>query len=113
MAAQKGCSLLAPQAESVGEASALTGTSEFRSVSYLNTPPRKVGHSQDASGSSSAGLCCGISLASTKEVIDSNTGLLLVVASEGFFAFMNLSVKFLNRIDPPVPTLEVCFFSLP
>lgn len=47
-------------------------------------------------------------MASTKEVINNNTGLLLVVASEVFYASMGVSVKFLNDIDPPVPTLEVC-----
>ena len=36
-----------------------------------------------------------------------NTGLLLVVASQFFFAVVNLAVKTLNSLDPPVPVLEV------
>ena len=37
-----------------------------------------------------------------------NTGLLLVVASQVFFSLMNVAVKMLNSIDPPVTVLEVC-----
>ena len=44
-----------------------------------------------------------------REVLDSNTGLLLVTASEAFVSLMHVAVKTLNGIDPPVPTLEVCF----
>lgn len=40
-------------------------------------------------------------------IIDSNTGLLLVAASQFFFSVMNLAVKKLNSIDLPVPALEV------
>lgn len=36
-----------------------------------------------------------------------NTGLLLVTASQVFLSLMNVAVKKLNGIDPPVPTLEV------
>ncbi|KAF4621973.1 hypothetical protein D9613_009250 [Agrocybe pediades] len=36
-----------------------------------------------------------------------NTGLLLVAASQAFFSLMNVAVKKLNSIDPPVPTLEL------
>ena len=39
--------------------------------------------------------------------IDENSGLLLVAASQFFFSGMNLSVKLLNGLDEPVPTLEV------
>jgi len=39
--------------------------------------------------------------------VDKNTGLLLVAASQFFFSGMNLSVKLLNGLDEPVPTLEV------
>lgn len=44
-----------------------------------------------------------------REVLDSNTGLLLVAASQAFLSLVNVAVKKLNGIDPPVPTLEVCF----
>ncbi|KAH8113036.1 DUF6-domain-containing protein [Phellopilus nigrolimitatus] len=36
-----------------------------------------------------------------------NVGLLLVAASQAFFALMNVAVKKLNTLDPPVPTLEL------
>ena len=39
--------------------------------------------------------------------VDKNSGLLLVAASQFFFSGMNLSVKLLNGLDEPVPTLEV------
>jgi hypothetical protein len=40
--------------------------------------------------------------------IDNNTGIFFVVASQFFYTAMNVTVKFLNRVDEPVPTLEVC-----
>ena len=40
--------------------------------------------------------------------LDKNTGLLLVAASQFFFSWMNISVKWLNSLDEPIPTLEVC-----
>jgi hypothetical protein len=40
--------------------------------------------------------------------IDRNAGMLLVVAAQFFFSAMNISVKFLNSLDEPVPTFEVC-----
>ena len=40
--------------------------------------------------------------------IDNNAGMFFVVASQFFFSAMNVSVKFLNKLDEPVPTLEVC-----
>jgi hypothetical protein len=43
------------------------------------------------------------------EFAASNTGLLLVAASQFFFSLMNLAVKELTTIDPPVPALEVFF----
>ena len=50
--------------------------------------------------------------------VDKNTGFLLMATSQFFFSGMNLSVKLLNGLDEPVPTLEVSvrppvvFFSL-
>ena len=40
--------------------------------------------------------------------MDKNTGLLLVAASQFFFSGINISVKWLNSLDEPIPTLEVC-----
>lgn len=41
--------------------------------------------------------------------VANNTGLLLVTASQAFFALMNVAVKKLNSLDPPVPALELIF----
>jgi hypothetical protein len=43
----------------------------------------------------------------TKDVYRRNVGLSLIVGAQGFFALMNLAVKKLNSIDPPVSALEV------
>ncbi|THH03429.1 hypothetical protein EW145_g6262 [Phellinidium pouzarii] len=40
-------------------------------------------------------------------IVKANAGLLLVAASQAFFALMNVAVKKLNSLDPPVPTLEL------
>ena len=50
-------------------------------------------------------------LASAKDVVQRNTGLLLFVTSQAFFTSMNLAVKILNTIDPPITALEVCLLS--
>jgi hypothetical protein len=42
------------------------------------------------------------------ETFDRNTGLLLVAASQAFFSLMNVAVKILDSVDPPMPTLQVC-----
>ena len=39
--------------------------------------------------------------------IAENAGLLLVICAEFVFASMDLSVKLLETLDPPTPTLEV------
>jgi hypothetical protein len=39
--------------------------------------------------------------------VAANTGLLLVVVSMAFYATMNVAVKTLNSLDPPVPPLEL------
>jgi hypothetical protein len=41
------------------------------------------------------------------EIVARNTGLLLVAASQLFVAIVNMAVKVLDMIDPPVPALEV------
>ena len=47
-------------------------------------------------------------LASAKDVVQRNTGLLLFIVSQVFVTLMSLTVKILNTIDPPVTVLEVC-----
>ncbi|KAF8634363.1 hypothetical protein AX14_010664, partial [Amanita brunnescens Koide BX004] len=42
-----------------------------------------------------------------RSLIQSNAGLLLVVASEVFFAFMNVSVKVLTTGESEVPVFEI------
>jgi hypothetical protein len=39
----------------------------------------------------------------------SNFGLMLIIAAQVFFAIINLLVKKLHTIDPPVGTLQVAF----
>ena len=40
--------------------------------------------------------------------LDNNSGLLLVAAAQFFFSAMGIAIKWLNSLDDPVPTLEVC-----
>ncbi|KAF6756642.1 drug/metabolite transporter superfamily [Ephemerocybe angulata] len=47
--------------------------------------------------------------AAMKTALEGNTGLLLVAASQAFFSLMNVSVKTLNSIDPPVSALQLIF----
>ncbi|KAH6904971.1 DUF6-domain-containing protein [Coprinopsis sp. MPI-PUGE-AT-0042] len=42
-----------------------------------------------------------------KAVVKRNAGLLLVAASQAFFSLMNVAVKKLNTIDPPVTALQL------
>jgi hypothetical protein len=44
---------------------------------------------------------------SMRSFVADNAGLLLVALSQFFFALMNVMVKKLNALDPPVPPLEV------
>ncbi|THU85016.1 drug/metabolite transporter superfamily [Dendrothele bispora CBS 962.96] len=41
------------------------------------------------------------------DLLKKNHGLLLIVASQLFLSVVNIAVKKLNSIDPPVPTLEL------
>ncbi|RPD56854.1 hypothetical protein L226DRAFT_513609 [Lentinus tigrinus ALCF2SS1-7] len=41
------------------------------------------------------------------EVVENNVGLLLVASSQLFFSLMNVGVKTLNSLDPPVPAMEL------
>lgn len=45
----------------------------------------------------------------TKEVVKNNLGMLLVASAQLFFSLMNVWVKKLNSLDPPVPAFEVSF----
>ena len=45
---------------------------------------------------------------SRSSFLNDNSGLLLVAASGFFFSAMGIAVKWLNSLDNPVPTLEVC-----
>ena len=42
-----------------------------------------------------------------REVVAGNIGLMLVAASQLFFSLMNVGVKKLNSLDPPVHAVEV------
>lgn len=46
-------------------------------------------------------------LGKAKTTVKNNVGLLLVAGSQAFFSMMNVAVKKLNTIDPPVSTLQV------
>ncbi|KAF9530674.1 hypothetical protein CPB83DRAFT_834045 [Crepidotus variabilis] len=41
------------------------------------------------------------------DFIEKNAGLLLVAVAQAFFSFMNVAVKMLNRLDPPVSALQL------
>ncbi|THH32744.1 hypothetical protein EUX98_g1424 [Antrodiella citrinella] len=41
------------------------------------------------------------------ETISNNVGMLLIASSQAFFSLMNVSVKKLHSIDPPVPAFEL------
>lgn len=41
-----------------------------------------------------------------REVAERNTGLLLIVAAEAFFATMDAAAKILQKVEPPVSTLQ-------
>ncbi|KAJ3756037.1 integral membrane protein DUF6 [Lentinula raphanica] len=41
-----------------------------------------------------------------------NVGLLLIVTAQAFLALVNVAVKKLNTIDPPVPTFELIFIRM-
>jgi len=47
-----------------------------------------------------------------REVAQGNTGLLLIVAGEAFFAISDAIVQTLQNVDPPVTSLQVCLLFL-
>lgn len=42
-----------------------------------------------------------------KQFVEDNVGLLLVASAQLFFSLMNVGVKLVSAVDPPVHTLEV------
>ena len=46
-------------------------------------------------------------LSDAREVAERNTGLLLVVAAQAFFCVVDAAVKVLQKVDPPVTTMQV------
>ncbi|KAL0948222.1 hypothetical protein HGRIS_010826 [Hohenbuehelia grisea] len=50
---------------------------------------------------------CRSAFTRLKSGFERNTGLFLVIGSQAFLAFMNVAVKKLNSLDPPVPPLEL------
>jgi len=42
-----------------------------------------------------------------REFVKRNTGLLLILAAQGFLSLMNVAVKKLHDIEPPVSTFQV------
>ncbi|KIM44307.1 hypothetical protein M413DRAFT_443317 [Hebeloma cylindrosporum] len=48
-----------------------------------------------------------VSLKVAREVAERNTGLLLIVASEAFFAVMEAAAKILQKVEPPVTTFQL------
>ena len=43
----------------------------------------------------------------TRDIVKKNTGLLLIAVAQIFFSSMNVAVKKLNSLDPPVSTMQV------
>ncbi|KAF9005109.1 hypothetical protein BDQ17DRAFT_1240680 [Cyathus striatus] len=60
---------------------------------------------EDVQTSNPSRLCTA--LGNAKSVVKANTGLLLIVASQAFLSLMNVAVKVLNGIDPPVSPFEL------
>jgi len=48
-------------------------------------------------------------LESCRSFVQRNAGLLLVGSAQAFFALMNVFVKILNSLDPPMPALQLVF----
>lgn len=78
---------------------------EYPTRTHGETPPP---HELNG-GIKTTWVLCNVSLDSVRDVYKDNVGLLLVTASQVFFAAMNVAVKKLNSIDPPVPVLELVF----
>ncbi|KAF8883038.1 hypothetical protein BD779DRAFT_899098 [Infundibulicybe gibba] len=49
----------------------------------------------------------GSAVSRIREIIESNTGLLLITASQAFASLANVAVKKLHSIDPPTSTVQV------
>ena len=46
-------------------------------------------------------------LSDTREVVQRNTGLLLIVAAQALFSVENATVKILHNVDPSMTTMQV------
>ncbi|KAJ3813036.1 integral membrane protein DUF6 [Lentinula aff. lateritia] len=55
---------------------------------------------------------CAAFLAQLSSLFHRNVGLLLIVTAQAFLALVNVAVKKLNTIDPPVPTFELIFIRM-
>jgi len=52
-------------------------------------------------------------LSDAQEIAQRNTGLLLILVAQGFFAVVDAIVKILQSVDPPVTSLQVCLNPIP
>ncbi|KAI6040676.1 hypothetical protein EDC04DRAFT_1436282 [Pisolithus marmoratus] len=55
--------------------------------------------------------CCTFQ-GNSAEGVHNNVGLSLVMLSQLFVPFMNVTIKVLNQIEPPVPTFELVMVSM-
>jgi hypothetical protein len=88
-----------------GTAAAVT-ILQSSSSSTPSQPPNSTHDSHEETGRRTAFV------SQVLQIVANNKGLLLVAAAQLFFSVMNLMVKKLNSLDPPVPTLEVFYQSL-
>ncbi len=75
-------------------------------VSYMPAPTR-LNNAETASPYLRIRLRASEYAKRAREVAESNIGLMLVAASQLFFSLMNVGVKKLNSLDPPVHAVEV------
>ena len=52
-------------------------------------------------------------LIDAREVAQRNTGLLLILAAQGFFSVVDAIVKILQKVDPPMTTMQVRLNPIP
>ena len=83
---------------------ALSSPDLERSEETLSVPDEVSPLLQDGRGPRSLSTRCRSALSA---FVDKNAGLLLVAASQFFFAVSNVFVKWLNGLDDHVPILEV------
>ncbi|KAI5119682.1 hypothetical protein M0805_009626 [Coniferiporia weirii] len=104
-----------PEAEDVNEVFQSASHSAGSSSGPLSSPGFHGGGVREPRSSSSRPAkmfrpftnFMNTSVQKSSVVVKANAGLLLVAASQAFFALMNVAVKKLKSLDPPVPTLEL------